>query len=455
MVTPIEYAHRNADSFREQLFDLIRIPSISTDSNYASDVRRAAEWVATNLRTIGATAEVLPTARHPVVYGEWLGAGADAKTVLVYGHYDVQPAELRDGWTNPPFEPIIRNGFVFARGSSDDKGQMFIHIKALESFLRSETGKAPVNVKFLIEGEEEIGSPNLTAFVAANKERLKADVCVISDTGMGEIENPSITYALRGLAYMEIHVSGPEKDLHSGWGGPVHNPAQALAHIIAALHDTNGHILVPGFYDDVMALNQEERDILKMTDYSEAELRTMFGVPAAWGEPNFTLVERQTARPTLEINGIYGGYMGEGSKTVLPAKAVAKVSCRLVPFQKPERIYHLVRDYVASITPPSVKSEVRLLNVGDAVLIPRDDPSMQAAIQAYARGWGKEPHFRRSGGSIPIVADFRRELGLPVLLMGYGLETDGAHGPDEHFSLEMFRRGIDTAICFLEEIGKE
>jgi acetylornithine deacetylase/succinyl-diaminopimelate desuccinylase-like protein len=452
-MNPIEYAHANADTFREQLFTLLRIPSVSTDPTHAADVQRAAEWIAAELKRIGAHAEVIPTQRHPVVYGEWLGAGADAPTVLMYGHYDVQPAVISDGWTNPPFEPVVRDGFIYARGSSDDKGQMLVHIKALEAYLRT-AGAAPVNIKFLIEGEEEIGSPNLVPFVAQNKERLKADVCVISDTGMGEPDNPSITYALRGLTYMEIHVTGPNRDMHSGLGGPIHNPALALAQILAQFHDADGHIRVPGFYDDVLALTDDERAILKVTDFDAGELRTVYGIPAAWGEPDFTLVERQTARPTLEINGIVGGYIGEGSKTVLPGRAMAKISCRLVPYQSPKRIYEQVRDFVASITPPTVKSEVRLLNVGDPVLIPRDDPAMQAAIRAYARGWGRAPHFRRSGGSIPIVADFRRELSLPVLLMGYGLESDGAHGPDEHFSLDMFGRGIDTTICFFEEIAK-
>ncbi len=452
MTTPIQFARQNADSFKKQLFDLLRISSISTSAAHTDQVRRAAEWITEDLRRIGAHAEIMPTQGHPIVYGEWMGAGADAKTVLIYGHYDVQPAEMSDGWTSPPFEPVVRDGFVYARGASDDKGQTFIHLKALESYLRT-TGSVPVNIKFLIEGEEEIGSPNLTTFVMENKERLRADVCVISDTGMGDADNPSITYALRGLCYMEIHVTGPSRDIHSGLGGPIHNPALALAQIIAQFHDQNGRIRVPGFYDDVLALTQDERDILKAIDFSAEHLQTEYGIPAPWGEPEFTLIERQTARPTLEINGIVSGYILEGSKTVLPGKAMAKVSCRLVPNQNPHRIYQVVSDFVASITPPTVKSEVRLLNVGDPVLIPRDNPAMQAALRAYARGWGRQPNFRRSGGSIPIVADFRRELGLPVLLMGYGLENDGAHGPDEHFSLDMFQRGIETAICFLEEIS--
>lgn len=455
MASPIEYAHQHANMFREQLFDLIRIPSISTDPDHRVDVQRAAEWLADAMLDICTSAEIIRTAGHPVVYGEWLGAGDDAPTVLVYGHYDVQPADfVKDGWTSQPFEPVVRNNVVYARGSSDDKGQMFIHLKALESYLKT-VGSAPVNLKFLFEGEEEIGSPNLVPFVVAHRDRLKADVCVISDTGMGDIDQPSITYGLRGLCYMELHVTGPRVDMHSGFGGMVHNPALAIAQIIAKLHNPDGSIAVPGFYDEVVPLTPDERQVLQDTDITEDELKKMFGVPAAWGEPSYTLVERSTARPTLEINGLYSGFIGEGSKTVLPGRAMAKISSRLVPNQNPQRIYELVRDYIAQITPPSVKSELRMLNGGDPALVQRDDPAMQAAFRAYERGWGKRPNFRRSGGSIPIVADFRRELGVPVILMGYGLETDGAHGPDEHYSLEMFARGIDTAICFLEEIAKK
>jgi acetylornithine deacetylase/succinyl-diaminopimelate desuccinylase-like protein len=408
MASPIEYAHQHANMFRQQLFDLIRIPSVSTDPDHAVDVQRAAQWIANAMENICTHSEIIRTAGHPVVYGEWLGAGDDAPTVLVYGHYDVQPADfVKDGWTSQPFEPVVRNNVVYARGSSDDKGQMFIHLKALESYLKT-VGSAPVNLKFIFEGEEEIGSPNLVPFVVAHRDRLKADVCVISDTGMGNIDEPSITYGLRGLCYMELHVTGPRVDMHSGFGGMVHNPALAIAQIISKLHNPDGSIAVPGFYDDVVPLTPDEREVLQDTDITEDELKQMFGVPAAWGEPSYTLVERSTARPTLEINGLYSGFIGEGSKTVLPGRAMAK----------------------------------------------RDDPAMQAAFRAYERGWGKRPNFRRSGGSIPIVADFRRELGVPVILMGYGLETDGAHGPDEHYSLEMFERGIDTAICFLEEIAK-
>lgn len=452
-----EYARQYASEFQEQLYSLLRIPSVSTDPQHKDDMYRAANWLAAEMLRVGLDkAEVLPTRGHPVVYGEWMGAGAGAKTVLVYGHYDVQPAEMADGWSSEPFEPEERSGFIYARGSSDDKGQAFIHIKAIESYLQLQRqGKAPVNVKFLIEGEEEIGSMHLTQFIQTNTERLRADVCVISDSGMPSIDQPSIVYALRGLSYMEIHVRGSKLDLHSGgFGGIVHNPALALAQIIAKFHNPDNSIAVPGFYDDVLPLSDQERAELLKNDIREETLRDVTGVPRSWGEEGYTLRERQSARPTLEVNGLLSGFTGEGAKTVLPAKAMAKISCRLVANQNPVRIFELVRDYVAQITPPTVTSEVRLLNQGDPAMVDIHAPEMQAAVAAYERGWGVKPIFMREGGSIPVVADFRRELGIPVLLMGYGLNTDGAHGPDEHFSVEMFHRGIQTAVCFLEEVAK-
>jgi acetylornithine deacetylase/succinyl-diaminopimelate desuccinylase-like protein len=358
---------------------------------------------------------------------------------------------MADGWSSEPFEPVERNGFIYARGSSDDKGQAFIHIKALEAYLKTQ-GSAPVNVKFLLEGEEEIGSKHLPDFIRANADRLRADVCVISDSGMPSLEQPAIVYALRGLTYMEIHVWGASQDLHSGgFGGIVHNPALALAQLISRLHNPDNSIAVPGFYDDVLSLSEAERAELKKNDILESTLRDVTGLPQSWGEEGYTLRERQSARPTLEVNGLLSGFTGEGAKTVLPAKAMAKISCRLVSNQNPVRIYELVRDYVTQITPPTVRSEVKLLNQGDPAIVDIHTPAMQAAVRAYERGWGTKPIFMREGGSIPVVADFRRELNIPVILMGYGLNTDGAHGPDEHFSVEMFQRGIQTAICYLEE----
>ncbi len=455
MASARDYAREHAQQFKQQLFDLIRIPSISTDPQRKGDVRRAAEWIAAEMRRIGVNhVELLETGGHPVVYGDWLNAGANAPTILVYGHYDVQPAEMADGWTSEPFEPVERNGMIFARGSSDDKGQMFIHLKSLESYLATE-GKAPVNLKFMIEGEEEIGSINLAEFIRKNKDRFKADLAVISDTGMRDINQPAITYGLRGLTYMQLDVWGPSHDLHSGgFGGMVHNPALALAQIISKLHDVNNHVAVPGFYDDVVTLSAEEKASLAQQPITPEKIKEDTGVPEVWGEAGYSLRERVGARPTLEINGLLSGFTGEGAKTVLPAKAMAKISCRLVGNQDPAKIYELVKAYVAQITPPTVHSEVKLISLGSAALVDIHIPAMQAAVRAYERGWGKAPIFAREGGSIPVVADFKNELGLDTILMGYGLNTDGAHGPDEHFSVEMFERGIQTDICFLEEMGK-
>lgn len=448
------YAQQNFDTFRDQLFELIRIPSISTDPERAGDVRRAAEWIAAELTRIGANnAAVMPTAGHPVVYADWLNAG-DAPTVLVYGHYDVQPAEVEAGWISDPFEPVIRDGKIYARGSSDDKGQMFIHIKTLESFLAAQ-GSAPVNFKFLLEGEEEIGSKNLKPFLEANANLLKSDICVISDTGMRDMSEPAITYALRGLTYMQVNVTGPNRDLHSGgYGGIVHNPALALAQIISKLHNADNSIAVPGFYDDVLPLSDEERAELKKQDLNETEYKADLNLATMWGEAGYTLRERIGARPTMEVNGMLSGWTGPGSKTVLPATAMAKLSCRLVANQDPQRIYELVRDYILSIAPPGVKVEVVLLNVGDPAITNIHSPYMKAAVEGYTRGWGAPPIFTREGGSIPVVSDFKKVLGVDTIMLGFGMNTDGAHGPNEHFSVEMFNRGIDTSIYFYEELAK-
>lgn len=448
-----DYARQHGERFLNQLFDLIRIPSVSTLPERAADVRRAADWLASDMRRIGLrNVEVIPTGGHPIVYGEWLGAGPQAPTVLVYGHYDVQPAEMADGWDSEPFEPVVRDGFIYARGASDDKGQVFAHIKAAEALLAS--GGSPVNLKFIIEGEEEVSSIHLGDFVNRNIDRLKADVCVISDTGMPDINQPAICYSLRGLTYMELHVWGPAHDLHSGsYGGSVHNPAQALAEIIAALHAPDGSIAVPGFYDDVLPLSADERAELNKRGMTEDVWRAETGAQTPWGEAGYSIEERIGARPTLEINGMASGFYGEGSKTVLPARALAKISCRLVAKQNPQRIYELVRDHVARITPPTVQSEVRLLHTGEPAYTDINTPAMQAAVAAYDKGWGAPPVFIRGGGSIPIVADFQSKLNVPVVLLGFGLTGDGPHGPNEHFSIEMFHKGIATAICFFEEIA--
>jgi acetylornithine deacetylase/succinyl-diaminopimelate desuccinylase-like protein len=458
------YAREHHDTHRAQLRDLIRIPSVSTDAHRRADMQRAADFVADDLRANGAAnVQILlpPNNGHPAVYGEWLGAG-DAPTVLVYGHYDVQPAHNPDGtpnegWLTDPFDPVERDGFIYARGASDDKGQMFIHLKAFEAYMKT-AGRMPVNLKFLIEGEEEIGSKNLTALIEAHRTLLAADVCVISDTGMNSADQPAITYSTRGLTYMEIHTWGPAKDMHSGLvGGVVHNPALALVQILAQMHNPDGSVAVPGFYNSVRPLDAAEREAMRATDLSEAEVIAMTrtaekpGIPAVWGEAAYTLRERVGARPTFEINGLFSGFTGEGTKTVLPARAFAKVSCRLVAEQQPRRIFELVRDYVARITPPTVYSEVRLLDVMEPGFVDYTMPMMNAAVAAYREGWNAAPVFVREGGSLGVIADMKRLLGIPTILMGFGLNDDGAHGPNEHFSISMFERGIDTAILFLSE----
>lgn len=450
------YADNHFGQFRAQLDDLLRIPSISTDPAFAEEVKRAAEWLASDMRRIGLeNVEVIPTIGHPLVYGEWLGAGEHAPTVLIYGHYDVQPALKSDGWHNEPFEPQERDGRIYARGASDDKGQVFAHLKAAEAML-ADGGKAPVNLKFLIEGEEESGSLHLDEFIRQNVERLKADFCVISDSGMPTETQPSIMYALRGIVTLEVEVTGPSSDLHSGtYGGAVHNPIQALAEILAQLHHPDGSIAVPGFYDDVLPLSEQERAELSKSGWTDSAWKETTGVSASWGEADYAIHERTGARPTLEINGIAGGYFDAGFKSVLPARAWAKISCRLVANQDPLKIGQLVKTFIEDLTPQTVRCNVQVMRGSSAAFVDINTPAMQAAIAAYEHGWGTRPIFMREGGSIPVVVDFQNELKLPVILMGFGLNNDGAHGPNEHFSVEMFRKSIQTAIHFYEIIGEQ
>jgi acetylornithine deacetylase/succinyl-diaminopimelate desuccinylase-like protein len=449
------YSRDHTDRFVQELDEVLRIPSISTDPAHAGDIERTAEWLAQNLRDLGAAnVAVMPTAGYPVVYGEWLGAGPDPPTVLVYGHYDVVPAAKEDGWDTEPFEPVVKDGKIFARGATDDKGQLYIHVKALESYLQTGDGP-PVNLKFILEGEEEVSSPNLRPFIESHLDLLKADVCVISDSSMPTMERPAITHSLRGMTYVEIHVAGPHDDLHSGfYGGAVHNPALALVEILGAMFNDDHSIAVPGFYDDVVPLTDAERAEIAKTDMSEAELLAATGVPAPWGVEAFTIRERVSARPTLEINGLASGWVGPGPKTIIPATAMAKVSCRLVGNQDPHHIYEKIASYVASITPPTVKVRVDLLTTGEPALIDFTLPEMQAAARAYEQGWGATPVFTRGGGSIPIVADFVTLMGIPVVMMGYGLDTDGLHGTNEHFGIENLARGIETAIVYLDELAR-
>lgn len=448
------YSRENGERFRQELHELLRIPSLSGDPAYAADIRRAAEWLAEHLRGLGtANVAVMETAGHPVVYGEWLGAGPDKPTVLVYGHYDVVPASIEDGWDTEPFEPVEKDGKIYARGATDDKGQLFIHVKAFESYMQA--GGAPVNLKFFLEGEEEVASPNLRPFLEAHLDLLAADVCVISDSSMPTIEEPMITHSLRGMTYIEVSVAGPHDDLHSGfYGGAVHNPALALVEILAQLHNPDHSIAVPGFYDDVVALTDDERAEVAKTAMSDAQLLAATGVPAVWGEANYTIRERVSARPTLEINGLLSGWTGPGPKTIIPVTAMAKISCRLVGNQDPNKIYEQLKQYIESLAPPTVSVTVKLLTTGEPALIDFHLPEMQAAVRAYEKGWGATPIFTRGGGSIPVVADFYNLMQMPVVMMGYGLDTDGLHGTNEHFSIEMFHRGIETAIVYLDELAQ-
>jgi acetylornithine deacetylase/succinyl-diaminopimelate desuccinylase-like protein len=449
-----KYSRNHAERFRHELHEFLRIPSLSGDPAHSGDVKRAAEWLAANLHAMGVeNAKVMSTSGHPVVYGAWTGAGPDKPTVLVYGHYDVVPAAVEDGWDNPPFEPVEKNGLIYARGSTDDKGQLFIHVKALESYLES-NGGAPVNVKFLIEGEEEISSPNLEPFIKEHLDLLKADVCVISDSSMRAMENPAITHSLRGIINIQIDVDGPKEDLHSGfWGGATHNPVLALLEILTKLYNADNSIAIPGFYDDVVPLTKQEKDMIAKNELTEEQFKKATGVSAAWGDTKYTLRERVSARPTLEINGIWGGYSGPGPKTIIPAKAGAKLSSRLVGNQDPEKIYSLVKARIEALAPPTVKVKVNLMSHGRPALIPFDVPEMQAAARAYQKAWGHEAIFTRGGGSIPIVADIYNLMKIPVVMMGYGLDSDGLHAANEHFTIEMFHRGIETAIVYLEELA--
>ncbi|HVV54817.1 MAG TPA: dipeptidase [Mucilaginibacter sp.] len=447
MQTIRTYVEQNKQRFLDELFELLRFPSISADPKYKPDVLKTANYVAGKLREAGAgKVEVCETAGNPIVYGEKM-IDPTKPTVLVYGHYDVQPPDPIELWETPPFEPTIRNGRIYARGACDDKGQFYMHVKAFE--LMMQTGILSCNIKFMIEGEEEVGSNNLAIFVKAYKERLKADVVLISDTSMISMEDPSLEVGLRGLSYMEVEVTGPNRDLHSGvYGGAVANPATILAQMIASLHDENNHITIPGFYDDVMELTDEERKQLNKAPYDEEEYKKDLGVDELWGEKGYSTLERTGTRPTLEVNGIWGGYTGEGSKTVLPAKAHAKISMRLVPNQEWEKISELFASHFRKIAPASVKVTVTTHHGGEPAVTPTDSVAYQAAQKAIAESFGKEPIPTRGGGSIPIVALFEAELGLKTVLMGFGLDSDALHSPNEKYDILNYYKGIETIPLF-------
>lgn len=453
MEKALAFINENRQRFLDELFDLIRIPSISADSEYKADMIRTAEFLRDRLFEAGAeNVEICKTAGHPIVYGEKL-IDPTLPTILVYGHYDVQPAVPLDLWTTPPFEPTIRNERIYARGACDDKGQMYMHIKAFEAMAKTESLQC--NVKFMIEGEEEVGSSNLGTFCIENKEKLKADVVLISDTSMIANDTPSIDVGLRGLSYLEVEVTGPNKDLHSGvYGGAVANPINILAKMIASMHDENNHITIPGFYDDVIELTEEERKEMAKAPFDIEAYKKDLNIDEVWGEKGYSTIERTGIRPTLDVNGIWGGYTGEGSKTVLPSKAFAKISMRLVPNQKTEKITQLFTDYFKSIAPKSVKVEVRPHHGGEPVLTPTDSLEFKAASMAMEKTFGKKPIPTRGGGSIPIVALFEKELGLKSVLMGFGLDIDALHSPDESYGIFNYYKGIET-IPFYHYYYKE
>jgi len=442
-----DYQEKNKDRFLEELLALLRIPSISARSENKPDMIRCADAVKEQLLAAGADkVEIYQTAGHPIVYGEKI-TDPSKKTVLVYGHYDVQPADPLDLWHSGPFEPVIRDGKIFARGSCDDKGQFYMHVKALETMVQ--TDSLPTNIKFLIEGEEEVGSPNLAKFVSSQKDLLKADVILISDTSMISMENPSIDIGVRGLSYIEVEVTGANRDLHSGvYGGAVANPITILSKMIASCHDENNHITIPGFYDDVVESSAEERKLMAAAPFSEQEYKADLGVNELWGEKGYTTNERTGIRPTVELNGIWGGYTGEGAKTVLPSKATAKISARLVPNQSSIRITEKLLNYFKEIAPPGVTVKAEEHHGGEPYMTPVDSTAYLAAAQAIEATFNKKPIPVRGGGSIPICALFEKELGIKIVFMGFGLDSDNLHSPNEKFNLENYYKGIETIPYF-------
>ncbi|MBS1760859.1 MAG: dipeptidase [Bacteroidetes bacterium] len=442
-----EYQKKNEERFLNEMIDLLRIPSISAKSEHKNDMLTCAEAVKKSLLSAGCDkAEVMNTAGHPVVYGEKI-IDPSKPTVLVYGHYDVQPAEPLELWHSGPFEPVIKDGKVFARGSADDKGQFYMHVKALE--VMAQTNTMTTNIKFLIEGEEEVGSPNLGAFVAAHKDLLKCDVILISDSALLSLDNPSLDVGMRGLSYIEVEVTGANRDLHSGtYGGAVANPITILAQMIAACHDENNHITIPGFYDDVLVASKEERAMLNKAPYNEQEYKDELGVKELWGEKGYTTYERTGIRPTLEVNGIWGGYTGEGAKTVLPSKAYAKISARLVPNQTTEKITEILLKYIKSIAPACVEVKASLHHGGQPYLTPIDSKGYKAASKAVETTFGKVPIPVRGGGSIPICSILENELGVKIVFMGFGLDNDNLHSPNEKYNIENYYKGIETIPYF-------
>jgi acetylornithine deacetylase/succinyl-diaminopimelate desuccinylase-like protein len=453
-MSSIDYIKDNKQKFLDELFDLLRLPSVSADPAYKNDVLKTAEFVKNSLISAGAdNVEVCETAGYPIVYGEKI---IDPKlpTVLVYGHYDVQPADPLELWDSPAFEPVIKNEKIYARGACDDKGQMYMHVKAFETMMKTNT--LTTNVKFMIEGEEEVGSDNLGVFVKNNKEKLAADIILISDTSMISLDTPSITVGLRGLSYLQVEVTGPNRDLHSGvYGGAVANPINELCKMIASLKDENNKITIPGFYDKVVELTADERKALNSAPFDLDEYKKDLNIDAIEGEDGYTTLERAGIRPTLDVNGIWGGYIGQGAKTVLPSKAFAKISMRLVPNQVSGEITELFTNHFKSIAPDSVKVKVTPHHGGEPAVTPTDSVAYAAASDAFVEAWGKAPIPTRDGGSIPIVSLFKKELGLDTVLMGFGLDSDSIHSPNEHYGIANFMKGIETITLFYKHYAKK
>jgi acetylornithine deacetylase/succinyl-diaminopimelate desuccinylase-like protein len=451
----VDYARQNYPRFLDELKTLLRIPSVSTLPEHKGDVAAAAAWLADDMKRIGLEhVEVIQTEGHPLVYGDWLHAPGKP-TCLCYGHYDVQPPDPLDEWKSPPFEPTERNGNLYARGAVDDKGQMYIHIKALESLFKAHNGKLPINVRVILEGEEEVGGEQIAQFVREHGDRLKADFALVSDTELFAPDLPTLCVGLRGMIYTEIEARGAMTDLHSGmYGGAAPNPFVALAQIIAQLKDSSGRILIPGFYDDIKAPSADELKAWKQLPFDEEHYRkTEVGSSVLTGEPGYSVLERTWARPTLDVHGMPGGFIGAGAKTVIPARAVAKVSMRLVPDMTPEKTFAQYKSYVQSLTPAGITLDVRLIHSGEAIVIGTDNPYIKAATSALKQVWNKDTVFIRSGGSIPIVGDFERHLKIPSVMMGFGLPDDNLHAPNEKFHLANFYRGIESVIAFFEELG--
>jgi len=452
----VDYARKQQTRFLSELKDLLRIPSVSTLPEHKNDVRRAAEFVAQQMRSIGLeNVEVMPTAGHPLVYGDWLHA-AGKPTVICYGHYDVQPPDPLDEWTTPPFEPTERNNNLYARGAVDDKGQMYMHLKALEALMKTGGGKLPVNVRLLIEGEEEVGGESIAKFVREHPQRLKADVALVSDTEMFAPDLPTLCIGLRGMVYTELEAAGARVDLHSGmYGGVAPNPLEALARIIAKLKDENGKVLIPGFYDKVQKPSAEERQAWSRLPFDEEEYRQAeIGSSRLTGEPGFTVQERTWARPTVEVHGIPGGFVGAGGKTVIPARASAKISMRLVPDQEPAEIYDRFSAFVQKNVPAGISLKIKQFSMADPIVVRTDNHFVRAASAAMKEVFGKETLFIRSGGSIPIVADFEKSLKIPSVMMGFGLPDDNLHAPNEKFHIPNFYRGIESIIRFFQKLAE-